>query len=431
MSTAWTERVRVPSGPLVLFAFSLPLLPRPTAGVVGAVLVGAEVALLAFLFAVACAKVTLSPATRRGTHFLILLFLTMTAVHVVKILVIEDWTEISYLGARIAALSVSLLVFLWVRASDAPTDRFIRGFVLGYLFLSVFMIYVGLTGATIFETVRPSRELGFQSPFAKTAGIPRSYGELSILATLALSYLLVKRSTEHRLQWTLAFGLVITSVAVAQSRTGALAALLVIITFVALRVRPSVLVARVLLIVGCLIPVLADFAVRYGSSYSAVSLLVGRDTFENNVYTRIELNRIAARMMTSGDLGDAILGVGRSTWAIASQGVVGAPTELHNHVLATLLFGGVVSGSLFLFTCYLLPLWRLSKLCTGDEDALLLFLAGFGGFFSLQFYEGFFSLTTSLIVGLMWCLTLGLDAPRLRQPVNRMSGSRPSSAGAS
>lgn len=418
---------RVPTGPLLIFAFCLPLLPRPTTGLNGASLVGLAVTFLFVGFFAACLRRPLDRRSARVAGFVLVVIIVMTVIHGIRILYTEDWSETSYLLARVAALMVSLVTYIWLRVSNLPPKSVVKAFLLGYLFLSIFMIVIGVFRLPVFEAVRPSRELGITMPFGKTAGIPRSYGELSILAVLAWAYLLVYRQRLNTLLWSAVAALVCLSVLVAQSRTGLLAWMLVTISFVLLRVTRWPLLARVLLLAAASVPLIAETIVNRTQAPAPISLLVGEKTLQTNVHTRIELDNLAGSLIFSSNLLNAFFGTSRSFWAAASQQVIGQPTELHNHMLAALLFSGVVVGSLFILLCYFVPLWRLASLSSYRDDALLLFIAGIGALFSLQFYEGFFSLTVCLLVGLMWATVWGDEVVPVREaPGSLVSSNRAS-----
>lgn len=397
---------KVSTAALMAFAAILPLVPRPTTGTLGEILAGGLVSILIVSLVVACSRAELDAPTSRTVARLVVVIVILAISEGGKILVTQDWQEFAYLTGRFLALTLSLSVFIWCRVSGVPPSRFLRNFTVGYLLLAVIMIYIGLSGSSVFGQVRPGRDLGIALPFSKTPGVPRSYGELSILSSVAWAYLLTQWRHLRKAIWLPSAVLIMTSELVAQSRTGLLAWALVTLVFVVLRARPSAFFARALVLATALVPLLADLAVARGRNSGLVSFVVGSDTLANNVTTRLSLNRLATDMLLNSDLKSLTFGIGRSTWVDASQQLTGATTELHNQLLASLTFDGIFVGSLFILTCYLVPLWRLSgQVRNGDPESLLLFIAGIGALFSVQFYPGFFSLTISLIVGLLWSAT--------------------------
>ncbi len=406
------SRSAVQVAPLLGFAALLPLLPRPTAGLVGLLLVSSASTLLLVSFAVSCARVPLPPPVARTSGLLLAFGSLVVGAELVKVYATEDWSEVQYAAGRALAVTLSLSVFLWVRLAGVSASRVVHAFLLGYLALCCMMIAIAVTGVAIFEELRPSRELGITIPFPKTAGVPRSFGELAILSGLAWAYLLVRRHDLSRPFWWTAAVLVNLSVLISQSRTGLLAWLVVSLAWLLVSAVRSAVVLRAAVLAVLCTPLLVDWVVQRFSDASVVSSVVGQSTFENNVFLRLDLNETALRLLTRSGLADALYGQSRDTWLQAVQRSTGESTELHNHVLAALLFSGVLIGVLVLVVLYLLPLWRLAGRA-GDDDARLLYLAGLGSLFALQFYPGFFSLTVSLLVGLGWAEVYGRtrDAP--------------------
>lgn len=413
---AATVPSRSRAGLLFLFAAVVPLLPRPTWGGTAVLLTAGAVAVLLFGLVVAHLHTPLDPGTARAAVAVVLLILVLSSAHGMKILLAQEWSEVSYLLARLLALVVSVAVFLWVRAGAIPVPRVAGAFLVGYLVLSLLMLLIALTHADLFEPVRPSRWYVAGFGLGKTTGVPRSFGELSILAGIAWAFLLVYRRWMRRDLWLVAAAMVLVSVMVAQSRTGLAAWLAVTASFLVLRVATAAWVGRGLVVAAAAVPLMADLVLNALRGNEAAAYVVGENTFEDNVHIRLELNALAVHLLVRSGLPQAVLGVGRSRWTHASADAVGAETVVHNHVLAALVFSGVLLGAAFLLVCYLVPLWRTAASAGSRPDSLFLLLSGLGMLVSLQFYAGFFSLSVSLLVGLLWASTLPVGKCTDRQP---------------
>ena len=393
----------VPVGALLVFVFLTPLIPRPTVG--GAVTLIAPAAVLALALAFAAVLAT-STAWRveqpRALARLFFLLLGPTIVYGGRILLEQQWSESGYFAAQLLMTLGILVLVVWLVASRIDVRRIYRALLWGYLTLAPLMLFVGVTGRGIFESARPTRDYGFHNPFFKAAGVPRSYGELAIFSAVVLAYLLVYRSRMSVASWTAAMGLWFLSLLVAQSRTGFFSAGVVLVAFVVLRVLPGRRTAQALLTGVVAIPLLTEVLYPVARDNGVVAGLIGSSTYQNNVSIRLNLNGLAFDWLIHPSFALLMWGTDRADWLAATTDHLGQPVVIHNFFMSTLMFFGIIGGSLFVVGVLLHPAYRLAGTGVSRPDRLVVYLATVGTIASLQFYEGFFSLVVVCQVATLW-----------------------------
>ena len=273
-----------------------------------------------------------------------------------------------------------------------------------------------MTGATIFEAPRPGRAFGIEIPFFKNTGVPRSYGEFGVLMSIAWAYWLVHFRNMTRITRTATGWLLIAAVFISQSRSTYLAIVVISVAYgVNWTLRNSGAAVRkrafqFMLIGAVLLPVLLEAALASPiGRIGFVEALVGRQTFEENVFVRFFIIRSAIEALLDGGM-SSLLGISHAVWdanfALPGQD----PIALHNHFLSNLVFYGLLGGSASLITFFLWPFIGVVKrqVSIGDRTSLVALLSLFGGIVNLHFYEGFFSLILALELALLWCISRGI-----------------------
>ncbi len=388
-------------GPMHFFAFLLPWIPRPTAGGLSAGLAPAATIVIVLLFVLKLAAVSnLSAKLRRAASAYIVVSILIIVCLLLKVFWYQEPIEFPYLAGRALVVVVTFVCFMWMALTPGCVPRVFRSFLLGYLLLSCLMIVVGITGVGVFEAVRPSRNYGFT--FYKTAGVPRSYGELAIMGCIAWSYLLVFRTTMRRSFWLVSMCLVALSFLVGQSRTGLIAWACVTVAFLVLARSSTLVLLRPAYVAICSTAFVAGVALTHFQDTWLVQAVVGQKTLANNVDDRLGQFTLGLETIVHQNLFSALFGYPRAAWAADTQARFGAPVELHNHLLSTVVFFGLAGGLLFLFLMYFVPLWLVAGQTRQIRDGLFLGLGGLGAILSLQFYEGFFSPVVCLLMGGCW-----------------------------
>ncbi len=395
---------------MVLMA-AVPLVPRPTSGgalAVVAPVVGAVVAYLAVVEVLATGRRDgrLLPGALATTAAL------ATAAYAVRVLWLGETEEVQFVISRI--LLVVVMCSVAVLARGERDEDLLQAFAYGVLVLGGLVALVGITGLHLLEAPSPARTLGIRLPWFKTAGVPRSYGEQGVIVSLALAYFLVYR---RRLPPLLRVGLpaaCVVIVAMGQSRNILLAAVTVIVAWF-LVIRPGHwLLARVTLmacgvatlVVEQLLPLIADTSLG--------AALIGQGIFQRNVEARFGLVGGAIHLVRDQPL-RALVGWQHRDWR--QFNLTDYDVGVHNHIASSLLFLGVIAGTATLVVVFVIPLHRLLVVLASApapgvrRRAQVLVTAATGVLVSLNFYEGFFSLTVGIFVGLMWAFLAGVGHP--------------------
>jgi len=333
---------------------------------------------------------------------MVLLLTLPLVVYGLRLLINDQFDEVGYwLGRTEMSLGI-FATFVWLCLSTVDTRQAYRYLLIGYMLLCVPMIYVGVTGQRLLEEARPTRNYGFYDPFFKAAGVPRSYGELAILSSAALAYLLVYRHTTRRLPWVIAMGTFVISLLVAQSRTGFLAAFVVLACYLGLRSPARVTVARVSVLTAILFPLAVQFVDLSSIKYGPLSGFFSDRTLELNAQQRISMDSLAISHLLQFDLSGIFFGYSRADWLLDISSLIGRPQVLHNMFLSTLLYFGWVAGSVVLIAFFLAPIFAIARRGLHRQADVCAFLSAVGMIVSLQFYEGFFSLIVMLEIAVLW-----------------------------
>jgi hypothetical protein len=326
-----------------------------------------------------------------------------TSLYGARVLAEGATSEYALVASRFLMILVIAAVAFVVTERDI--DYVIRKLLTGGILLATLALVIGVTGVYFLEPVRPSRTLGIELPFFKTAGVPRSFGEQGILISILLAYVLVYWADLGRLRRYTASAAILALIAFGQSRNILLASVIVVVAAAVARARRYGLLAAVLLgaalatfLVGALLPVI--------SSSTIGSALIGEGIYEENVLARFSLREAAIDLISSDPFG-AALGYTHEEWGVHYATSTGAEEGVHNHLLASLLFLGLPAGLFSLWLMFWRPAAAILQQLHGNlayEDRrrrhfILVALAG--TLTSLSFYEGFFSLFLAFQVGIM------------------------------
>jgi hypothetical protein len=406
-------RELVPIRPLLVFIVLTPLIPRPTVSGLPALLAPAFLVFILiafFICVVSLAKLQTSELPIVGRIFFLLLVPTL--IYGIRILAQSQWSEEGYFAAKLGMSVGGLVILLWLYAAKVDVQRVYKALLAGYIMLAVLMMYVGVTGQGVFEPARPSRSYGLHIPLFKAAGVPRSYGELAIFSSLVLAYLLVYRREMKKSLWLLAVVLWFGSELVAQSRTGFIAGAVVLIGFASIRMLARRAVAFLIILGSLSIPVAAQLLYPSLQSEPFISDVIGQNIIQQNVTFRVDMYATAFSSLSNPSISLLTWGIDREQWFVGTGGALGTDTVLHNYFLSTLMFFGVLGGSLTLLGLVIMPLWRLASSGLVTRQQEVAFLATIGMVTSLQFYEGFFSLILMLQLAVLWYVAYGAEPPR-------------------
>jgi hypothetical protein len=398
--------------PLLVFVLLTPLIPRPTVTGLPSVLAPVSLVFLvvAFMLGVAfVAKLDTADSLVVGRMFFVLIVPTL--LYGFRILAESQWSEEGYFAAKVAMSLGGLVILLWLYAANVTVQQMYKALLVGYTLLAMLMVYVGVTGHGIFEPARPPRSYGIQMPFFKAAGVPRSYGELAIYSSAVLAYLLVYRREMKKPLWVIAMLVWFVTVLVAQSRTGFIAAAVVLIGFVSLRLFARRTVAYLMILGVLSIPIAAQWLYPSLQDEQFVSDVIGQSTFQTNVDLRLNMYSTAFSWLTHPSVELLLWGIDRSLWLAGTASSLGSAIVLHNYFLSTLMFFGIVGGLLSLVGLVLMPVWRLASSGLVSPQQQVVFLGTLGMLTSLQFYEGFFSLILMWQLAALWYVAYGGRLP--------------------
>ena len=407
------ERVKDPAQWLALvLVVTIPLVPRPTFPGPSSVIAPTIVVLMA---ALAVVHSLVGRADRRSVlnSGVFGAMLLATVIYGARVGWNGERAEVSFVVSRI--LFLLLIVSICSLLTGPLVDKALRWFAIGVLPLALLVAIIAVTGLHFLEAASPARTLGITFPWKKTAGVPRSFGEQGIVISMALSYTLVHWNRLRRsFRWSL-LGACFVLVAAGQSRNIFLGTFVVLLTwFMIVRpgrtswLRPALISSgAAVLVMQQVLPYLMD--TELGRD------VVGQGIFQRNVESRFTLFNGAARMIADSPF-RSILGWSHEDWR--SSNLLTVEAGVHNFFASSLLFLGLIGGSLTIWALFIRPLGHAVALCKSNrlvEDQQLrvrfVVTAGTGVLVSLNFYEGFFSLALGLYIAIAWQLLLGRDSP--------------------
>lgn len=386
----------------LLVVASLPWLPRPT--IDGPLSMLAPAALVGFtllyLFWAA-----------RGAHFrraagvrtdvLILFLVAFICAYALQIILAGRTSEMLELFSRVLFFVGILVTVEWLSQRDVAVHHLYAAVLVGFASLSLLIIFQGITGLGLFEPIGARARFYDQFPFFRNPGVPRSFGELGIIATASWAYLLTNGRRIHPVVRVITTGVVALAILISQSRNVWSAVALVTFGYLFLRNNFRVRVAQALAALALLAPIAVDFALPLLAANSATEAIIGENTNRRNVDERM-LAVDEAIDLLADDPARSLLGYGRAAWFDRIEVVAGERLGIHNNYLAHLVFLGVVAGGISILVLYVIPMWRLARHLARSPSHFMVFLSVSGAFVNLNFYEGWFSPTLAVVLGALW-----------------------------
>ncbi|MGI9272588.1 MAG: O-antigen ligase family protein [Woeseiaceae bacterium] len=325
-------------------------------------------------------------------------------------------SELSRVFARGLWIAVYLSMVIWFFCTAVSLSRIYKCIFLSSVALSILVIFVGLTGVTIFEAPIPGRTYGVAIPFFKNTGVPRSYGEFGVLMSIAWAYWLVHFRQMPISTRVITGILLVTAIFISQSRSTYLAILVIsgacavnwLVRNTSDKARKTAF--KLMLVGAILLPALLELVLASPiGRIGFVEAMIGQETFEENVLTRFLIISSALDALLEGGA-SALFGISHAVWDANFEVIGQRPIALHNHFLSNLVFYGLIGGTLSLFAFFLYPFLGVLRrqIQFRDRTSLVALLALFGGIVNLHFYEGFFSLILALELALLWCVGRGI-----------------------
>ncbi|WP_182613789.1 hypothetical protein [Dietzia sp. DQ11-38-2] len=241
----------------------------------------------------------------------------------------------------------------------------------------------------------------------KTAGVPRSFGEQGIVVAIVLAFVLVFWSSLTKTKRVLALATVLSLQLTGQSRNMLLSMVLVIVAWFLIRSGAKVIVAATVLVLSATSTFLMEQVYPSLAETDVGSSIVGDGVLETNVTARFRLVDGATQLISNDPI-KALAGWSHSEWLVVAP--LGLENNIHNHFVALLIYLGVPIGILTIAFFFAVPLYRILKSYTrtscasANRNSVFVVVSGCGVLSSLNFYEGFFSISLAIYVGLLWSM---------------------------
>lgn len=412
-------------GLLALMLIALvPLLPRPTIEGVGSLGTPVVGALLVYLAAMERTTWPRDRARPRIPQQWLIGALAATTFYAFRVLLSSGSEEVPFAVSRVLLLAI--VVSCFIVFAQIPTESVLHWFAVGGVVLGLLVGFIGVTGAVLLEPPSPARTLGIELPWFKTAGVPRSYGEQGIILSILLAYLFGYWRSMGLAFRTLLLVSCTLVLLMGQSRNMLLASVVVVLTWLFVASRGHWVQLRLVLILSAVATFVVELLLPVVLTTGLGRAVVGEGIFETNVISRFALREGVADLIASAPFA-SVVGFDHADWTGGNydeyEGI-----GVHNHFLATLLFVGIIAGGLTLWALFISPcLTVLRSLSDGELNAAqvrrrqVLLTALAGVLVSLNFYEGFFSFTLALVIGLLWQLGAGYDTEQRSKGELQMS----------
>lgn len=379
--------------------FLIPFIPRPTLDHPSKYLAPVVIAALAYIYALwFLARKDKSNTPHDKTAVLGTVLMTVMSIYLARVVVNGEWDELPHLGGRLLGSVLVVITLGWMNKRNIPLKDVYRAIFNGSVGLSLIVIFVGVTGIAVFGEIKHARTLGIAIPFHKSVGIPRSYGEFGVIMSVAWAYMLIYGG-EYKAKLRVFLGVVLfMAILISQSRSTWVGIIMVTAGYMLLKSRATKRIVASLLLVALVIPVAIEMVPK---DLPVVKSLVGESTYKTNVSKRYDQYRRAVDLLTNKP-SVLLLGIKHSMWMEYSSGVEGEEESLHSHFFSILIFLGLIGGTINLLV-YLLPMLNLISINTyANRDISMLVISVLGVLTCLHFYEGFFSMITSVVTASMW-----------------------------
>jgi O-antigen ligase len=391
------------------FIFIIAFMPRPT--VDSSVALIAPIVISIFLFLSLSYFFLNGVGIISSNYRLINLFTIMFFIiflYATRIAIRNESNELNYLLGRILSFLIIVVFLTWLNSRQVSVVEIYKSIFFSVIFVSLIVTYFGITGRGgffIFSGMEHGREFssGFSVPFYRSAGIERSYGEFGIFLSAAWAYYLLFRKNHTFIIRSICGILLILSIIISQSRTTWLALILVTTTFLFIKVGGRKIIIYFLLAMTFFLPLVTNLISTVGRELPGIRSIIGdRNIHEANVESRHNIDVLAINLFFKKPV-EMLVGISHAKWFEAfprnfekdsGHGIAG----IHNHFLANLVYMGLFSGLLYMLL-YLIPAIRLINLdFYHQKDIFLILLCTIGLITCLNFFEGFFSPISSVIL---------------------------------
>ena len=287
----------------------------------------------------------------------------------------------------------------WFCSTTIPRERVYRMFFYGFLVSAAICIFCGFTGIQILEedSIKPSRFLGLM----KSTGIFRSFGEFGIMAALAWAYLMYFAKKLPPIVALVGFVMILLAIAISQSRNVYLVITVVTASAILFRSMRIPALGRVSLAAFIIfVPLIVEVSMPILRSTSLGTQLIGEGILQTNVEVRFEHIRDAQDLIVKDPV-LALVGFPREEWRDQMLEKHGHAVAPHNHFVSSIIFLGIIGGSVWIFGLFIVPAVAMSEVEQQPVDQMT-FVIMLGAITGLSFYEGFFSCVVILALAMTW-----------------------------
>ncbi len=290
------------------------------------------------------------------------------------------------LGRFLATIAIVAIARLQRRSgSTLIATAFVWAAVAGAL---VAVLAAGTSTSILGEPLRPTRTFLVPVAVPKTTGMPRSFGEAGLIFSSAIAFLPMIRPAMLRLPMA---AVLLAGIVVGQSRNMILTLAVVIgLTLVGRTVPRQTWLAPIAGLAALISPVLVSLIV--GRSDLVQENLVGGPVYARNVQDRLSLFDQVLEVGSVTNPWFHFFGVDRDLW-LTTIGV-----NPHNHFVSLSVQDGW-AGLVAIAVWYVAPMVAAARvpraLLNPYVQSMVVALV------ALSFYEGSFSASVSIIVGLM------------------------------
>lgn len=385
----------------LIFIFLVPFIPRPTIDHSLKYLAPASVALVIITFFFKKLSSNRNIQSLQKYKFLIVSCSCYSLFsYILNILAFSEFSEFQYFVSRVLSVFLFLILFLWYLSDGQNFELSLSVFSLGMFFLCLLIIFIGFTGINLFGEMRPPRTYGIKMPFFKNSGVPRSYGELGILFSILFGYLLVYGQQVKKIWKLTLFAVMFLSIIITQSRSTYLAIIIMIMTYIAFRLRLNRKVMVMMVLVSLFLPAIVGAFVYSEQASIIKDIFMSEKLYEKNVDSRFESYTIIFDIIKKEPF-RSVAGISHKKYIEYISQIKNIEVGLHNHFLSDIVylgvFGGVMNFCLLIFPIIYMALHSTFY----SKKRIFCLLASVGAIICLQFYEGFFSIAYCYLLALL------------------------------
>ncbi len=385
------------------FFFCLPLIPRPTLEnplkFISPIFIFSLISLF-FIWQMLNYKYLF--IYQKSLLLVITLNILIIFIYLLKIYLCKEWDELPFLVSKILAFVLLLTFLRWMIIKNISIEYIYRCVFYGVFALSMIIIFSSFTGISLFggeRDILPPRVFGIAMPFYKTAGVPRSFGELGIFLVIGWVYYICYHHT-FRLSFKVISAIVFILATVAsQSRSSYLAIGLAFMAYLFIKFKINIY--RSLFLIVLILPLLISLSLPFLINMPVAKMFIGEKVYEKNVINRILSYGLAIDIIVKNPK-DALWGISHESWKKYYSAFTNEEAVLHNNFLANVLYLGIIAGFINI-AILIIPILNILKLHINRSTVLTAcYLITLGTIVSLQFYEGFFSVIYILQLSILW-----------------------------